>query len=133
MESAENKPSSSTFSRVFKYVSVRAVTLALIVAAGIFLAIVIINYGGYIDNIHRADIGEALNFVSLSMPGATIEQVAQATEEMRWAMEEAYGLHRPFLLRCVLWWYDTLTFNWGETYQFGITGFGSGVMPVSKV
>lgn len=133
MNPSENKPTSSAFSRVFKYVTVRAVTLALIISVGIFLAIVIINYGGYIDNIHRADISEALNFVSLSMPGATVEEVAQATEEMRWSMEEGYGLHRPFLLRCVLWWYDTLTFNWGQTYQFGITGFGSGVMPVSKV
>ncbi|NJD59690.1 MAG: hypothetical protein C3F13_05920 [Anaerolineales bacterium] len=133
MEPSGNKPSSSTFSRVIKYVSVRALTLAIIISIGIFLAIVLINYGGYIDNIHRADIGEALNFVSLSMPGATVEQVARATEELRWNMEEAFGLHRPFLLRCVLWWYDTLTFNWGQTYQFGITGFGSGVRPVSSV
>jgi peptide/nickel transport system permease protein len=133
MDSIESQSPTKTFSRVIKYVTVRAVTLTLIVFAGIFLAILVINYGGYIDNIYRANINESLNFVSLSMPGATIEQVAEATAQIRWSMEEAYGLHKPFLLRCIRWWYETITFNWGETYQFGITGFGSGVMPVSKV
>jgi peptide/nickel transport system permease protein len=133
MEPSPEKPSSSTTSRVFRYVTLRAVTLFLVFSVGIFLAIVVINYGGYIDNIHRADIGEALNSISLSMPGATIEEVAQATEQARLAMEEAYGLHKPFLLRCVHWWYDTMTFNWGKTYQFGITGFGSGQKDVTKV
>ncbi len=133
MDSSADKPTSSTFSRVFKYISLRAVTLFLMVSIGIFLAIVVINYGGYIDNIRQAEIDESLNFISLSMPGATIEEVKQATEQARWAMEEAYGLHKPFLLRCVYWWYDTMTFDWGTTYQFGISGFGSGIKDVKKV
>ena len=133
MDPSADKPSSSTISRVFKYVTLRAITLFLMVSIGIFLAIVVINYGGYIDNIHQADINESLNFVSLSMPGATIEEVAQATEKARWAMEEAYGLHKPFLQRCVKWWYQTMTFDWGKTYQFGISGFGAGQKDVTKV
>jgi peptide/nickel transport system permease protein len=133
MEPSEKQHSTSTFSRVFKYVTVRAVTLALIVSVGIFLAIVVINYGGYIDKIYRANIDESLNYLSLSMPGATQAELLQATQQARQAMEEAYGLNKPFLLRCVKWWYETMTFNWGQTYQFGIGAFGSGVKEVKAV
>ncbi len=86
------------------------------VAIGVFLSIVVINYGGYIDKIAEANIGEALNFISLSMPGATVEEIAAATEQARWAMEEAAGLHQPFLLRCARWFVQGLTFDWGETF-----------------
>jgi peptide/nickel transport system permease protein len=96
------------------------------VAVGVFLAIVVVNYGGYIDNIHRADIDEALSNVSLSMVGASVEKVAQVTEQMRWAMEEAYGLHKPFLLRCIRWWYQTMTLDWGVSYRFGVDRFATG-------
>ena len=133
MEPSPEKPATSTISRVLKYVTIRAITLFLVFSVGIFLAIVIINYGGYIDNIHRADIGESLSFISLSMPGATIEEIAQATEEARIAMEDAYGLNKPFLLRCIKWWYQTMTFDWGQTYQFGIAGFDAGNKDVTKV
>ncbi len=133
MEPSPEKPYTSTISRVLKYVTIRAITLFLVFSVGIFLAIVVINYGGYIDNIHRADIGESLSFISLSMPGATVEEIAQATEEARIAMEQAYGLNKPFLLRCIKWWYQTMTFDWGQTYQFGITGFDSGNRDVTKV
>ena len=133
MDPSPENPSSSTRSRVIKYVTVRAAVIALMVSIGIFLAIVVINYGGYIDKIHRAAIDESLNYVSLSMTGATVEEVAQATRQTRWAMEEAYGLHKPFLLRCIKWWYQTITFDWGKTYQFGISGFGAGQKDVTKV
>jgi peptide/nickel transport system permease protein len=123
MDSSEERRNSSTFSRVAKYISFRATVLFVIISAGIFLAIVIVNYGGYIDNIHRADIDESLNFISLSMRGASSEELAQATESYRWAMEEAYGLHQPFLLRCVRWWYQTMTFNWGISYRIGVDRF----------
>ncbi len=134
MDQATEKPSRSTFSRVFKFLGVRAVVLALMVAIGIFLAIVIINYGGYIDNIHRADIDEALSTLSLSMRGASPEEVAQATADARWAMEEAFGMHKPFLLRCVNWWYQTLTLNWGTSYRFNAGLYSSsGPVPVTAI
>jgi peptide/nickel transport system permease protein len=123
MDPSEDKLTSRTFSRVAKYISFRAATLFVVVAVGIFLAIIVINFGGYIDNIHRADIDESLNFISLGMRGATAEELTQATEKYRWAMEEAYGLHQPFLLRCVRWWYQTITFNWGTSYRIGVDRF----------
>jgi len=127
MDPFEDKPTSRAFSRVTRYVAFRAATLLLMLAIGIFLAIVVINYGGYIDKIHEADINEALQFVSLSMRGATTEEVAQAVEQMRAAMEQAYGLNSPFLIRCLRWFYQTITFDWGITYTFplGLDSFSS--------
>jgi peptide/nickel transport system permease protein len=133
MDPSNSRPTPSTFSRVAKYVTFRGLTLALMVSIGIFLAIVVINLGGYIDEIHRADIDETLNFLSLSNPGVSREELLRLTEEIRWQMEEAYGLHKPFLLRCVKWWSDAITLNWGVTYKFGITGFSSGFRPVRDV
>ncbi len=123
MDSSADKPASSTFSRVVKYIGFRAAVLFAIVAIGIFLAIVVINYGGYIDKIYQANIGEALNSISLGMKGATREELVQATEQARWAMEEAYGLHKPFLLRCIRWWFQTMTFDWGESNSIGVDRF----------
>ena len=114
LEPHNDQPDPSTVARIAKYIGFRAGVLAVVVAVGIFLAIVIINFGGYIDKIHKANIDESLNFISLSMRDATPEELAQITEELRWSMEEAYGLHKPFLLRCVKWWYQTITFDWGN-------------------
>jgi peptide/nickel transport system permease protein len=123
MEHSGDKTTTNTVARVAKYVTIRGITLFLMVAIGVFLAIIVINYGGYIDDIHRANIEESLNFISLGMRGATEEEVAQATEQTRWAMEEAYGLHQPFLLRCLRWWYQAMTFDWGISYRIGNNRF----------
>ena len=134
MDPSSDKSYPSTFGRVVKYLSLRAAILAVVVAVGIFLAIVVINLGGYIDNIHRANIDESLNFISLSMRNATPEELALVTEEMRAAMEEAYGLNDPFLQRCVRWWYQTITFDWGISYNIGVDRFlSSQPEPVTKI
>src|SRR5690606_17271354 len=43
------------------------------------------------------------------------EELKQATDQARWAMEEQAGLHEPFLSRCVRWWAKALTLDWGHT------------------
>jgi peptide/nickel transport system permease protein len=103
-----------TFSRVAKYAVVRATVLLLMVAVGIYLAILVMNYGGYIDQIFRAKIDEAMNLMSFGMRDLSESEKLQAFEQARWAMEEAYGLHEPFLTRCTRWWYQALTFDWGK-------------------
>jgi len=127
---ANNSPrprlASRTWFRVTRYVAMKAVTLALMVSVGVFLAILVINYGGYIDKIFEAQIDESLNSLGLSMRGATPEQLVQATEQARWQMEEAMGLHKPFLARCVLWWWKAVRFDWGQTY-LRVSGFTSGM------
>jgi peptide/nickel transport system permease protein len=125
MDPSGDKLTTNTFSRIVKYISFRAVILFLMIAVGIFLTIVVVNYGGYIDKIHEANIDEALNFVSLSMRGASQEELLQAVEEFRWQMEEAYGLHQPFMLRCLRWFFQTMSFDWGISYEIGLDAFRS--------
>ncbi len=110
-----------TLSRVAKYAVVRAVTLSLMVAVGIFLVILVVNYGGYIDQIAHARIYDALQGVALSMPGASQEEINQAYIQAQKAMEEAAGLNQPFLARCVRWWIQALTFDWGKSSWLGTT------------
>jgi peptide/nickel transport system permease protein len=103
--------------RVLRYALSRTLVLSIMVAIGVFLAIVVLNYGGYIDKIFQAQIGESLNSISLSNPGMSQEELLKLTEQARWGMEEAYGLHQPFLLRCVRWFYKAITFDWGEAHM----------------
>ena len=100
--------------RVVKYTLVRGLMLSLMVVVGLYLTILIINYGGYIDQIFRARIDEALYTVGLSERGMTLEDMRIAYDQIRWAMEEAYGLHQPFLIRSFRFLVNGLTMNWGN-------------------
>lgn len=116
---ARAKVPEGTPARVIKYAIVRAFTLSLMVAVGIFVVILVVNYGGYIDQILHARIYEALGAVAKSMPGASQEEINQAYVQAQKAMEEAAGLNQPFLARCVRWWVQALTFNWGKSSWLG--------------
>ena len=102
--------------RVAQYTIVRGLSLALMVAIGIFLSIIVINYGGYIDRIAEANIDGAI--MGFAMAGGfrdvPEDQQEQVMADMHWQMEEAAGLHLPFLLRCARWWVDAVSFDFGE-------------------
>jgi peptide/nickel transport system permease protein len=106
------------FGRVFKYVVVRAIVLSAMVVIGVFLAVLAINFGGYIDQIFRSNIDQALTGFAY---GGGFRDVPEDQQEallaqMRWNMEEAYGLHEPFLSRAVRWTYTALTLDWEDSY-----------------
>ena len=107
----------STLLRVARYTIARVIVLALMVAVGIFLAIVVLNYGGYIDKIFEAQINESLNSISLANPGLTQEELLEATVQARAALYKAFGLDQPFLLRCLRWFWKAVTFDWGQAYM----------------
>ncbi len=99
-----------------KYGLVKAGLLVVTVSIGIYLAVVVINYGGYIDQIYRARVDDALQgyFMSNDTTMLSPDEQTQLYEKMRWEMEEAFGLHQPFLLRSLRWFYQGITFNWGK-------------------
>lgn len=115
-----NTPSPSTFSRILKYVLVRSAWLLAMVAIGMFTTVVVINYGGYIDEMVRSDIADALNFVSLSgaFDGMTQEEMHAEYERMRLQMETAAGLNEPFLLRCARWTSRALQLDLGYSWRY---------------
>lgn len=100
-------------SRVGKYSLVRLLELGAMLVIGMFLAVVVLNFGGYIDEIYRANVDDAIRFTP---PPAdlTPEEVTAWTEELRASLERGYGLDQPFLLRCVRWLGDALAFNMGD-------------------
>ncbi len=89
------------------------------VVIAMYLSIILVNYGGGIDDIFRDQItmsvtGENLNRLALHQPAMTPEEAQQ----FKWQMEESYGLHRPFLGRAVTYLYKALTFDWGSKSYF---------------
>jgi peptide/nickel transport system permease protein len=108
--------------RVAKYALVRFLTLALMLVIGMYIAVVILNFGGFIDKIHEANIIDAETGVSYAMQGSSLEEIKAAQEQLRTTMYHAYGLDQPFLLRCVRWTYEALTLNLGnagQQYSYG--------------
>jgi len=125
---------SSTLTRVAKYAIVRALLLSMTVVVGVFLAILATNYGGYIDDIFREGVDYGIIHLSQSMQDLPVEQRFKFLEQARWEMEEAAGLHQPFLLRCFRWLGYGLTLNWGEAGQtragVWVLGTTEAVLPV---
>jgi peptide/nickel transport system permease protein len=100
--------------RVGKYSLVRLLELGVTLVIGMYLAVVVLNFGGYIDEIYRANIDDFFRFTPPPVMGMTTEEVTAWANEVRAAMEHAYGLDQPFLLRCLRWLGDALSFNMGD-------------------
>jgi peptide/nickel transport system permease protein len=105
-----------TFWRLLKYTLLKALKLVILLFIGIYLAVVVLNLGGFVDQISRANIDSANIGLSLSMAQEhkSPEEIREATSAQTVMLTEAYGLNRPFLLRCLEWTIKGLTFNWGE-------------------
>ena len=112
---AASRPT-STFLRVARYTLRRAVVLFFTVVAGVYLAVLIANMGGYVDTIRRSQIREQ---VALSMQGD--RELQQMSQEERAAIfdervrlgEVRLGLDRPFVIRSFTYLGDALTLNLG--------------------
>ncbi len=125
---------SGTLTRVAKYAIVRAVLLLLSVLLGVFLAIIAINYAGYIDDIFREGVEYGLFELSQILRDVPTEEKLQILEQARWEMEETAGLHEPFLARCFRWLGYGLTLDWGNAGQtrvgVWVLGTGEAVLPI---
>jgi len=54
---------------VAKYTLVRALSLCLAVVVGVFLAIILINFGGFVDQIYQERINWVLTHMAMDMHG----------------------------------------------------------------
>jgi peptide/nickel transport system permease protein len=118
-----------------KYVLVRTVSLFFTVMVGLYLTILVVNLGGYVDQVFHADIAEEI--MGMIQSGAFRGMTHEATTDqiwiIRWSMEEEKGLHEPFLLRTWQWFLNSLTFNWGEGDMGQILNtLLGGSLPLSK-
>ena len=121
--------------RMTKYVLVRASSLFLTVMIGLYLTILVVNLGGYVDEVFRADVSEEIKdyIQSGALRDVTYEAAIDQVWVMRWSMEEEKGLHQPFLLRTWHWFINSLTFKWGEgDTGWILTALLGGYIPLSK-
>jgi peptide/nickel transport system permease protein len=112
----------SSINRVLKYVVVRILLLTIMLAVGLYLAVIVINLGGFIDKIHEDRIRMSIGIgMARSLATMPVEERFPLIEQAVEAAREAAGLNDPFLLRCLRWLWDGITFNLGET-RLGISG-----------
>lgn len=110
-------PSAGVLQRVFRYTLFKALTLFLSVVIGLYLTILVINLGGYVDEIFRSQITESISaqikdgWLRLTPEPERTQIINQTT----WDMEEARGLHQPFALRSLRWLVNSLTLDLGNS------------------
>jgi peptide/nickel transport system permease protein len=106
-----------TFARVLRYIVVRAVSLFVTVVVGVYLAILIANMGGYVDEIRKAQIREQIGATVLAdtklrtLPPSEVRQIIDQQIELE---EKRLGLDRPFLLRSFAYLRDALSLSLGR-------------------
>ena len=105
-----------TLWRILRYSSVRILSILLTISLGLYLTLMIINLGGYLDEIMRGQIAERM--LGMSMGGAFADVSEEEREEtmaqIQWQMEEAMGLHEPLAIRTGRWWFKGITLQWGD-------------------
>ena len=106
-----------TFLRILRYVVLRAGSLFVTVVIGVYLAILIANMGGYVDEIRKAQIREQIGATMLAdqklrtMPPTEVRRVIDQQIVLE---ERRLGLDRPFLLRSFAYLSDALTLSLGR-------------------
>jgi peptide/nickel transport system permease protein len=98
--------------RLFKYLFRRLTTTALMLFVGLYLAVVVVNYGGFIDKIIEDNITNVLLGMSMGMMGQLTEEKLAVLEQAEQEMRRANRLDEPFLLRCLEWTWRAITFDW---------------------
>jgi peptide/nickel transport system permease protein len=125
---AAHSNTSAVWLRFGRYFLIKLLTLLVTVTIGVYLSIVIANYGGYLDTIFRGQIAEAIAGMEMAGTWDHItdpEEKTHVIEETIYAMEEARGLHYPFLGRTFSYLWNSMTLGLGESFVFG-HGYSSG-------
>lgn len=111
------KRTSGNLSRILKYTLVRGTTLLVTVVIGVYLAILIANGGGYVDEMRKGQIAEQ---VSLELAGnpemqfLTLQERRELEDSMKQTRIEKLGLDRPFMVRSFEYLWNGLTLNLGS-------------------
>jgi peptide/nickel transport system permease protein len=111
---SSSKIASSSFVRVGRYLLKRLMVVGMTLIVGVYLSIIVANLGGYIDDIMRDRIDTSLMAMLLGGWLDDVDDEAQRNaiiEQTRQQMEAAAGLNNPFLIRCVRWLGQSLTFQ----------------------
>ena len=97
------KPPLPSWVRVARYIFIRTLLLFSMFVIGLYIAIIVANLGGYIDRIYEDRVSGVQMLFALQNKAMPFEEKQAAIEQIGVQLTEAYGLNRPFLLRCVGW------------------------------
>ena len=104
-----------TIGRILSYSGIRILSVLFTVGLGLYLTLLIINLGGYVDEIMEGQIAERI--LGMGMSGAFDDIPPEDREahidEIRWQMQESMGLHEPLTIRTARWWFRGITLQWG--------------------
>lgn len=106
-----------TWLRISRYILKRLLVVGVTLGIGVYAAVYVANLGGYIDDITRDRIDNAITGMIL---GGWLDDIEdeeernQLIEQTRLQMEEAAGLNDPFLLRCAYWTWDAVRFKFTD-------------------
>jgi peptide/nickel transport system permease protein len=108
----------NTFERMGRFVLLRLVSLFLTVAVGIYLTILVANMGGYVDEIRRGAIREAIGQQVTTDPDMRRLSVTERNEivaELVRIEEQRQGMDRPFVLRSLTYLRNALLLDLGRS------------------
>jgi peptide/nickel transport system permease protein len=122
----EERKSDSDFMRIAKYMGVRLVLLAITIVIGVYLAVLIANMGGYVDEIRKGVIKEQVGMQIRGNPAyedLTAEERQKLMAEMVAQEVRRLGLDEPFIIRSFGFLEQALTLNLGRAeYMTSDTG-----------
>lgn len=102
---------------LLRHLLLRAAGLGAAVVAGVYLSILVANMGGYVDEIRRAEIREAVGASVAADPalrGIPPEERRSIVAERVRLEESRLGLDRPFFARSLGYLRDALTLSLGR-------------------
>ena len=90
-----------TLWRILRYSGFKIISVILTVGLSLYLLLMILNLGGYVDEMMRGQIAETLGGMAMggAFDGMEEEERDQYVEQLRFQMEEAMGLHQPLAIR----------------------------------
>lgn len=106
--------------RIVKYTLFRFVALFLTVVIGVYLAILIANMGGYVDEIRKAQIREGVGAAVLGDPTLQTlppDELRRIIDQRVKLAEQLQGLDKPFIWRSFSYLADALTLSLGRAEQ----------------
>lgn len=112
------KRNKGNFGRIARYTLVKGATLLVTVIIGVYLAILIANMGGYVDEMRKGQLREQIGIeVSQNeeMRLLTHQERREYEEKIYIVRERQLGLDRPFPIRSFEYLWDGLTLNLGTS------------------
>ena len=106
--------------RFLKYTLTRSFALVITVAIGVYLAILIANMGGYVDQIRENTIREQIGLAALANPDFRNWTAEVRMEYINGLVEverDRIGLNRPFILRSFDYLGNAMSLNLGRAEQ----------------